>query len=183
MKSFVVEFVRPDGTPVRFIDAGFEFVESAGTPLANVERPIRVESDRPASLLQNAFQVIPLPDGPATTLRVIGNNVPLATNTTTQRAIVVLDGTKYELKVSLTTQLNKLEERTNLMPPAFRDSEQAAPDTAGSPPPPESTQRNLSLKCPRCGSDLRMVRFPLGNSFKEFLGCSAYPRCRYGRND
>jgi very-short-patch-repair endonuclease len=38
-----------------------------------------------------------------------------------------------------------------------------------------------SLKCPKCGSDLKRVGFKIGGGINYFLGCSAYPNCDYKR--
>lgn len=184
MSSFTVEFLRPDGNPLRYIDAGFEFIEADGIPLANAERPIRLESDDSTHVVIDLFgnhqsAAMPLPDGQSTTMRIVGEKLPMMTQRRTEKCVVVIDGVEHDLNVSVTTQLTRREHRTPGSASTTATQELRPTSQLHSPSPPASIQPS---KCPNCGSDLKVVRFRLGSGFKEFLGCSNFPSCRYGRS-
>ena len=184
MSSVTVEFLRPDGSPLRYIDAGLDFIETAGIPLANAERPIRVESDHSKNAAQDLFgnhqsAAIPLPDGTSTNVRVGGGNLSLTTQRLAEKCVVVIDGVEHDLTVTVSVQLTRRDHRPLIDASAIGTQAPNSTSPLQSLPSTADSQRS---NCPNCGGELKVVRFRLGSGFKEFIGCSNFPTCRYGRN-
>jgi hypothetical protein len=78
--TILVEFVAPDGTAVTLNDLGVEFLEAHGIPMAQWERPFRIEVEARRSKAGNVFfeyqqASVPLPHGLDTRLRVEGREL------------------------------------------------------------------------------------------------------------
>ncbi len=115
MTKLLIEYFRPDGQPLRLVDLGLEFIESAGLPLANVQRPMRVEAEAKTSKAGNTYfeyehAALPLPDGLNTVLRVDGTTVTMQAEhlsgsgnpTRKGQDVIAVDGIDYEVTVYLT---------------------------------------------------------------------------------
>lgn len=68
MTALLIEYLRPNGEPLRLAELGLQFLESAGIPLANAERPLRVEAEGKTSKAGNTYfeyehRCLPLPQG------------------------------------------------------------------------------------------------------------------------
>lgn len=115
MTTLLIEYLRPNGEPLRLADLGFQYIESMGLPLTHAERPMRVEVEPKTSKAGNVYfeyehKSIPLPDGLNTVLCVEGTTVSMkaerlsgAGNPTREgKAFVTVNGIDYEVTVFLT---------------------------------------------------------------------------------
>ncbi len=115
MNTLLIEYLRADGGPLRVADLGVDFMESSQVPLANAERPLRVEAAGKLSKAGNLYfayehRCLPLPDGLETVLRVAGTVVTMNTERVSPAGNPMRDGsvqidiggTAYEVSVILT---------------------------------------------------------------------------------
>ncbi len=207
--SLVIEFIRPDGTLLRHVDVGFEFLDAADIPLANAERPIRVEMGG------NLFcPAIPLPDGLQTRVRVAASKLVLEGASPWVKAQVMIDGEAFELTARVSVELRRMSSAVanpplaspppTRLPPIASPPRPRVPPIASppptrlapvaSPPPPRpppvvnqpppivAVPRASPLKCPQCGGELDEKQIMVGIRFRKFLACLRYPMCRYTRN-
>jgi hypothetical protein len=126
MTKILIEFGRPDGTILRNVDAGFDYIDNAQIPWSNAERRVRIQ---PTTEL--FAEPVPLPDALNSVVRVaaslaIGGSSVLKTQ-------VKIDGVTQELVVRVSTELI-----------------QRVPDTAATLPesadPPDGIQPPPSIR-------------------------------------
>ena len=119
MTKLLIEYLRPNGKPLRIVDLGLQFIESVELPLANAERPMRVEAEGKSSKAGNLYfdyehKSLPLPDGLNTLLRIEGTIVSMkderlsgAGNPTREgKVIVAVNNMDYEVTVFLMKGMN-----------------------------------------------------------------------------
>ena len=119
MTKLLIEYLRPNGEPLRFVDLGTEFMESERMPLSNALRHVRDEAEGKLSKKGNVFfdfarAEVPLPDGLNTVLRIRGITVTMneeclskAGNPTRHgSAVIAISGVNYEISTVLTKGRN-----------------------------------------------------------------------------
>lgn len=97
-ESLLIEFLRKDGQPLQLIDLGLDYVGSLGLPVANANRPFRVEAAAKTSKKGNAYfdysqARVPLPDGLDTRMRVGGVELVFGTVRESQKGNPLREGT------------------------------------------------------------------------------------------
>jgi len=72
MGQLLIEYLRPDGEPLQLVDLGLDYLGELGYPLAQANRPSRVEATPKVSKAGNTFfdysQTVVLPHGLETRL-------------------------------------------------------------------------------------------------------------------
>ena len=174
MTATMIEFVRPDGTLLRILDAGFDFIDAAGIPYSNAERPVRVSAS--GTLFS---ETIPLPDGEDTVLRIAAKGLAVTGANTSLRVRVLIGGEVCELTLKVAVELSQSFPQNHFV----QSPAQVTPDKPRSIPPPlvPATQNSLA-KCPNCGAELVPKQIAVGTRFRKFLACPGYPICRYTRD-
>ncbi|MGI8980889.1 MAG: topoisomerase DNA-binding C4 zinc finger domain-containing protein [Pirellulaceae bacterium] len=126
MTKLLIEYLRPNGEPLRFVDLGTAFMESEKIPLSNALRPVRDEADERLSKRGNVFFdfarcEFPLPDGLNTVLRIRGTTVSMNVERLSEagnprregKTFVVINDVNYEVAVFLTKGRNPFWVKVN----------------------------------------------------------------------
>lgn len=77
MNSLLIEYLRPNRSPVKLADLGLDFISLMGLPLANAGRPFRIQGEAKYShtgipYFEYEHSGLALPDGLDTVLQVNG---------------------------------------------------------------------------------------------------------------
>lgn len=80
--KIIVEFLAPNGEPVRLIDLGIDFLNSMGIQHNEADRPFRIGVNKRESKAGNSYyeynqNSLPLPDKMSTLIRLEGAILPL----------------------------------------------------------------------------------------------------------
>jgi len=114
MGQLLIEYLRKNGEPLLLAELGVDFLKVLGLPMAQAQRPFRVEATPKVSKAGNTYydyiqQSVPLPDGLETRMRVGGVEVTFGPERESQKGnptregntVVALGDTPYEVTVYL----------------------------------------------------------------------------------